>query len=173
MRRLGTKRSHTLLRAACVLALGLGLGACSDEGGGEDEAGESGGEVGESASLAITTDAASLCTDGVEGLEIVTRRVDCFDPPLPCTAPANPPWVTGTSRTCAELSGAQEWSVTVAQTGRWETRLRPTAGGSEDAGACLAVSGMTNTPVAKADLESTAVITLEPETAACTLTGTL
>jgi hypothetical protein len=146
----------------CVLGLSLCLLAPACGGGEETEAGE--GETGAStpgATLILNFDASSFCDGGgVERVEFATRRVDCWDPELPCTVSQDPPWLTGTTRDCGELDGEQRWEVTVGQTGKYETQLRALAGDMQQGVHCFATGALSNTHVANEDLESNAELVL-------------
>jgi hypothetical protein len=132
------------------------LVACTgdDSGdGGDDQAseGDEGDGLHEQVKLFIDSDASSVCSSGTGSVELVTRRVDCWDPQLPCTLAQNPPWVVGTTRDCGSISGVSRWEVTVSQTGRWQTRLQST-----EAIQCVGVGGEARTNVARDDLASRA-----------------
>lgn len=120
----------------------------------------------DSTTLWIDTDASALCISGVEQVEIVTRRRDCWDPSVPCTLAQNPPWVVGTVMACDAIEpGERRWEVTVTQTGRWETRLQAVIGADAVGETCLGAGGEAWAKVARADLESDAQIMLEVDAA--------
>jgi hypothetical protein len=145
------------------MLVALLLAACtSDDVGGEAQETETGEEP-EAVTLYVETDASSVCTSGDGTVELVTRRVDCFDPPLPCTVAQDPPWLVGTTSDCGQLpSGASRWEVEVTQTGRWETRLQSSAAAGQPAQAieCYGVGGVARTNVSKDDLANRAELML-------------
>lgn len=138
-----------LLLAACV----------SDDVGSEGQETESGDEP-EGVTLYVETDASSVCSSGEGTVQLVTRRVDCWDPPLPCTLAQDPPWLVGTTGDCG--GGQARWEVEVTQTGRWETRLQSSAGAGQPAQAiaCFGLGGEARTNVSKDDLASRAELLL-------------
>lgn len=147
-----------------TMLIALLLAACTADDVGSD-GGTDDGEEPEGVTLQVEADAvADLCTSDDQNFELVTRRVDCWDPPLPCTVAQDPPWIAGTSRSCGEALApeASRWEVTVTQTGRWETRLQ--SGGSI---ACFGLGGQARTNVAKSDLASNAKLTLAAAPAGC------
>jgi hypothetical protein len=142
------------------------LAACTEPAPGDEQRETDDGGEAEGVVLWVNSDASSLCAGGAERVEIVSRRRDCWDPPLPCTVAQNPPWVLGTSVPCSALGGgATRWEVTVLQTGRWETQLHALGGTAVD-GACFGEGGERFANVGRADLDSNAEIMLDPVAAA-------
>lgn len=142
---------------SCLVSVALLLAACTsgdDQSGADDQASEDGGEQPEVATFYIETNASSVCSGG-GSVELVTRRVDCWDPPLPCTLAQNPPWLSGTTGNCG--GATSRFEVTVPQTGRWESRLQ-TTGAIE----CLGVGGQARTNVARDDLTNRVEFLLAP-----------
>jgi hypothetical protein len=137
-----------LLLAACTSA--------DDEVGGEGEETETGTEP-EAAILITEVDPSVVCGESGGAIEFETRRVDCFDPPLPCTVAQDPPWIVGTTGDCGDLDGVVRFEVEVSQTGRWESRLQ--AGGEL---ACFGLGGESRTDVSKDDLANRAELVLAP-----------
>jgi hypothetical protein len=134
------------------------LVACTSDDVGSEGQGTDDGDEPEGVTLHVEADAViNLCTLPDQTFELVTRRVDCWDPPLPCTVAQDPPWIAGTARSCEEALApeASRWEVTVTQTGRWETRLQ--SGGSI---ACFGLGGVAQTNVSKDDLASSAELML-------------
>lgn len=134
------------------------LAACGTtpegEGGEETETGDEPAMV----TLVVDTDASSVCGDAGGPITFETRRVDCFDPALPCTVAQDPPWIAGTTDSCDTLApGVARWQVVITQTGRWETRLE--AGGEIQ---CFGVGGQARTDVSRDDLASGAELMLQP-----------
>jgi hypothetical protein len=140
-----------------LFAASLLIACTGDDAGGDEQAGEAdeGDELPEQVKLYIDSDASSVCSGGTGTVELVTRRVDCWDPQLPCTLAQNPPWVVGTKRDCGSLSGVSRFEVTVSQTGRWQTRLQST-----EAIQCVGVGGDARTNVARDDLSNRAELML-------------
>jgi hypothetical protein len=136
-----------LLLTAILCTLACTDDAQSSEQGSEDTGPEPG------VTLATNYDATSLCGAMIDRVEFATRRRNCWDPELPCTLAQDPPWITGTSVACADLTGSMRWAVVVAQTGQWETQLRALAGGSQQGVFCFAIVGQGRTNVANADLD--------------------
>jgi hypothetical protein len=155
---IGEARRVTGPRVASSLFVTLLLAACaSDDLGGEGQGTDDGDEP-EAVTLYVETDASSVCSSGTGTVELVTRRVDCFDPPLPCTVAQDPPWIVGTTDDCGQLEpGIARYEVEVSQTGRWETRLRSSA-----AMECFGLAGQALTSVSKDDLASRAELMLAP-----------
>jgi hypothetical protein len=153
-----------MLRSSVVPGVfALLLAACTstsdDEVGGEGEESETAGEP-EVVTLVINADPALVCGEEGGPIEFETRRVDCWDPPLPCTVAQDPPWIVGTSGTCDTIgTNSVRFEVEVSQTGRWETRLQS---GAELA--CWGLGGEARTNVSNDDLASRAelLLTLAP-----------
>ena len=70
----------------CPRCLLLLAPACTEEPAPTDD---EGGQI----SLELETGATALCSDGSEEIRLAARRVNCWDPELPCTVPQDPPWV--------------------------------------------------------------------------------
>lgn len=142
------------IRLVCCLALGLLVAAC--EGEGEAETGES--ETGEPQSgvtFVLDFDASSLCGgSSIERVEFSTRRVDCWDPELPCTISQDPPWITGTALDCADIGSTQRWEIALTATGQYETQLRALSSGTQQGVHCYAAGGGGRTRVANEDLQT-------------------
>ena len=113
----------------------------------DDEGGNEPGEV----SLELATGASALCLDGPDEIRIAARRVNCWDPELPCTVPQDPPWVFGTAMPCAEIEGIRDWRLQLSQTGEW------TGGALVDA-LCLTREGLHPVRIANEDLDAAAQI---------------
>jgi len=112
--------------------------------------------------LVAEADPSALCGPDGGSIVFATRRVECFDPALPCTLPQDPPWLEGTTQSCDSAAGAIRWEVEVGQTGRWHTRLE--VGGEVQ---CFGVGGELLTEVSKADLASRAELLLSPAAGDC------
>ncbi|PRQ02139.1 hypothetical protein ENSA5_25980 [Enhygromyxa salina] len=130
----------------------LAVTACTDDAqpadGGSEDAGQD-----PHATFTVDFDATTICGAAIDRVEFATRRRDCFDPELPCTMPANPPWITGTSVDCSDIAGSMNWEVEVTQTGKYETQLRAFAGDTQEGIHCFAAGGEPRTKVANVDLE--------------------
>lgn len=148
-------RRLTAALSPLFLASTLALAGCdSDPAGDDEETGETGGEPG-TVTLALEVDPEPICGEFGGELMLAARRIDCWDPNLPCTLPQNPPWVEGTVVDCSTVApGAIRWEVEIKQTGRWQARIQ----GTELA--CFGVDGQSPTNVANADLDAGAELTL-------------
>lgn len=145
-------RTLVNLTAVAIPCLVLLAGCPSDDGQAEGQ-----GETGQDPGATLTTDydASSLCTGQVTRVEFATRRTNCWDPELPCTISQNPPWISGTAVDCTSVSGSMAWSVTVTQTGQYETQLRALAGASQEGVYCFApTTNLARTDVANVDLDT-------------------
>lgn len=145
---------------ATIMLFALLLAACSSDDVGSEGQGTETGDEPEGVTLHVEADAViDMCTTSEQSVEIVTRRVDCWDPPLPCTVAQDPPWIVGTTRSCGEALApdASRWEVAVTQTGRWETRLQ--SGGTIE---CFGLGGEARTNVSNDDLASRAELSLAP-----------
>lgn len=145
--------------ALCCL-LALTSFACSDDSGGTDTTETDDGSAQPRTVFMIDFDGSSVCGAPVDRVEFATRRVDCWDPELPCTVSADPPWITGTSAACSELAGSMTWEVEVTQTGKYETQLRALSGASQEGIHCFTAGGAENTRVANSDLDTQATFAL-------------
>ncbi len=155
-------RAHLAIASlSCVLGFAA---ACTDstKGLADQDEGEMGLDEGVEATafFEIHDDASDLCS-GADTVEIVTRRLDCWDPPVPCTLAQDPPDVLGTSRACDEVAGTQLWDLGVTQTGQWQVELRALAGDEVVGGQCFGYQGMELVPVALADMNSGVTFELE------------
>jgi hypothetical protein len=110
--------------------------ACTDDAQTTEQGTEEGGPD-PGVTFATDYDATSLCGTTIDRIEFATRRTNCWDPELPCT-----------------LDGSVHWTVTVAQTGQWETQLRVLAGDMQQGVFCFATDALGRTNVANVDLES-------------------
>lgn len=144
-----------VLLCACVLA----TFACTDDSA-TDETGTEDGNLQPRTVFTLDFDGSSVCGSPVDRVEFATRRVNCWDPELPCTISQDPPWITGTSVACSDLAGSTIWEVEVTQTGQYETQLRALAGDSQEGIHCFAAGGDKRTNVTNADLETQAVFGL-------------
>ncbi|WP_146158419.1 hypothetical protein [Enhygromyxa salina] len=144
----------------CLLAL-LSV-ACTDETGGttDENSSTDDGSALPSTVFRIEFDGTSVCGAPVDRVEFATRRINCWDPELPCTVSTDPPWITGTAAACSELDGSMEWQVEVTQTGQYETQLRALSGTSQEGIHCFAGGGAATTKVSNADLDTQASFTL-------------
>jgi hypothetical protein len=142
----------------CILA--LTAVACTDDSSGTTEDSTDDGSLLPSTVFRIDFDATSVCAAPVDRIEFATRRIDCWDPELPCTVSTDPPWITGTTAACSEIAGSMVWEVEVTQTGKYETQLRALAGTSQEGIHCFAGGGADDTRVGNADLDAQATFTL-------------
>lgn len=141
------RRRHFLLALSVLIA-------CTSEPSAND-AGDTDEPQPGTVTFSVLTDATVYCEDdGVEAVRIATKRVGCWDPEVPCTVPSDPPWTVGTSYACAELTGAAEdYEVSVSQTGKWDTQLQGVAGDEVVDAICLKWGAVHPVQVANADLD--------------------
>lgn len=142
----------------CLLA--LATLACTDDTGGSTDDSTDDGSDDPSTMFRIDFDGTSVCASPVDRVEFATRRINCWDPELPCTVSQDPPWITGTSAPCSDIAGSMIWEVEVTQTGQYETQLRALAGSSQEGIHCFAGGGAANTKVTNNDLDTQASFTL-------------
>ena len=148
------------LRPALACSLLLATFACTDDAGGTTEDGTDDGNTEPHTEFMIDFDATVVCNDPVDRVEFATRRIDCWDPELPCTVSSDPPWITGTSAPCSDIAGPMVWKVEVMQTGQYETQLRALAGSSQEGINCFVSGGPDTTKVTNSDLETFASFSL-------------
>lgn len=133
------------------------IGCQSDAAGEAETDAETETGADEVATVTFVVDIAALgnaCDEtGGQG-RLMTRRVDCFDPALPCTIAQDKPWIVGTSLDCS-VGWPSLWRVEVTQTGRWETRFE-----TPHFSDCFALDGAATTDVSRADLEGEVELTL-------------
>lgn len=151
---------HTCRSPVRGAILGLALLGCGGDDTGSDTETETSAGSEPGATFIVDVDGSLLCGAATDRVEFATRRVDCWDPEIPCTLPAMPTWVTGTTMNCSDLSsGSIMWSLTVDGTGQYETQLRALAGDMQEGVHCYA-NTEDLTRVSSEDLETQAVLAL-------------
>jgi hypothetical protein len=146
---------------ASLFASGLalvGLAGCGTEAGSEAETETDTGPEPGTVTFVVEADPEPICAGSGGSITLMARKVDCWDPQLPCTLPNPPQWIEGDTINCSSVVAGEltRFEIDIVQTGRWQARLQA----SELA--CFGLAGEARTDVSRADIEAGIELSLSP-----------